>query len=120
MCESCAYRPEMVRCSQCRTPLYAPDGTERISRNRALEELARKTFPAEQGESAVGRGRGNRGGRARGRANTARGGARGAARMPEFEDEDDEEEEDQSVIVRLLRLAGHRLSGHHLVLDFTE
>ena len=70
MCETCAYRPEMVRCSQCRTPLYASDGTVKITRNRALEELARNTFPADEREPTVGRGRGrglgNRGGRGRG------------------------------------------------------
>ena len=44
MCETCAYRPEMIHCSQCRTPLFV-NGTVRRTRNRALEELARKTFP---------------------------------------------------------------------------
>ena len=53
MCQSCTSRPEMIRCSQCRTPLYAQNGTKKITRNRALEELARKTFPAVQGEPAV-------------------------------------------------------------------
>ena len=65
MCEDCAYRPELVHCSQCRTPLYAQDGRERISRNRALEQLASRTFPAVQEQDTLARG--NRGGRGRGR-----------------------------------------------------
>ena len=88
MCESCAYRPEMVHCSQCRTPLYGYDGTVKLTRNRALEELARRTFPVLEGESTMGqgRGRGNRGGRCRvrergGRAAPARVTARVTARM---------------------------------------
>ena len=72
MCETCAYRPEMVHCSQCRTPLYAYDGTVKLTRNRALEELARRTFPAVEEESTVVRGRGNRGGRGRVRGRTNR------------------------------------------------
>ena len=74
MCESCAYRPEMVHCSQCRAPLYAYDGTVKLSRNRALEELARTTFPVQEEESAVGRGRdlASRGGRARVTGRSAR------------------------------------------------
>ena len=68
MCETCAYRPEMIHCSQCRTPLYAYDGTVKLSRNRALEELARRTFPAVEEETPVMRGRGlNRGAAVRGR-----------------------------------------------------
>ena len=86
MCETCAYRPEMVHCSQCRTPLYAYDGTVKLSRNRALEELARRTFPATEEETAVGRGRANRGGRARlagraVRATPARGRVTATARL---------------------------------------
>ena len=65
MCESCAYRPEMVHCSQCRTPLYGYDGTVKLTRNRALEELARRTFPVLEEESTGGRGR-SRGIRGRG------------------------------------------------------
>ena len=42
MCEPCANRPEMRNCSQCRIALHH----ENLSRNRALEELARKTLPA--------------------------------------------------------------------------
>ena len=77
MCSDCAYRPELVHCSQCRAPLYGQDGTERLTRNRALEELARRTFPPVEQEAAVGRGRsqrnrGERGGRGRERARTAR------------------------------------------------
>ena len=66
MCESCTNRPEMVHCSQCRTPLYGHDGTVKLTRNRALEDLARNTFPAVVRQSTGGRGRGNRGGRRRG------------------------------------------------------
>ena len=43
MCGDCANRPELEVCPQCRMPL---DG--QISRNRALEELARRTFPKEE------------------------------------------------------------------------
>ena len=103
MCESCAYRPELVHCSQCRTPLFAPDGTEKLTRNRALEELARRTFPAVVGQSAGGRGRGpgNRGGRGRGGATTARVHVRVGG-------------VDHSIAVRLLSLAGYQ------VVDLTE
>ena len=68
MCEDCAYRPELVHCSQCRTPLFAQDGTARLTRNRALEQLAASTFPPAKGEPAGGRGRSlrTRGGRATG------------------------------------------------------
>ena len=72
MCEDCAYRPELVHCSQCRTPLYAQDGEERLTRNRALEELARRTFPPGRGESTLGRGLRNRGGRGRLRGRASR------------------------------------------------
>ena len=79
MCETCAYRPEMIHCSQCRTPLFAPNGTVILTRNRALEELARRTFPVSEEESSLTRSRGPRtmGGRGRGRgvrmeASTAR------------------------------------------------
>ena len=68
MCESCTFRDEMVRCSQCRTPLYAYDGTVKLTRNRALEDLARNTFPVVVRQSTGGPGRGNRGGRGRGLA----------------------------------------------------
>ena len=51
MCGDCANRPELKVCPQCRMPL---DG--QISRNRALEELARRTFPKEEEESRKRRG----------------------------------------------------------------
>ena len=51
MCGDCANRPELEVCPQCRVPL---DG--QISRNRALEELARRTFPKEEEESRKRRG----------------------------------------------------------------
>ena len=51
MCGDCANRPELEVCPQCRMPL---DG--QISRNRALEELARRTFPKEEEESRKRRG----------------------------------------------------------------
>ena len=68
MCETCAYRPEIVHCSQCRTSLFGPNDTVNLTRNRALEELARKTFPAAE-ESLLARCRGlrTRGGRGMGR-----------------------------------------------------
>ena len=71
MCESCAYRPEMVHCSQCRTPLYGYDGTVKLTRNRALEELARRTFSVLEEESTGGRGRGRCRGTVRGRGGRA-------------------------------------------------
>ena len=43
MCGDCAERPELEICPQCRVVLAG-----RLSRNRALEELARKTFPREE------------------------------------------------------------------------
>ena len=46
MCGDCAERPELEICPQCRVVLAG-----RLSRNRALEELARKTFPQEEVES---------------------------------------------------------------------
>ena len=101
MCESCAYRPELIHCSQCRTPLYGYDGTLKLSRNRALEELASNTFPPVERESTGGRGRGL-GNRGRGR----RGGSTATtARV---------EDRDVSVIVRLLRLVGHRVTNHNV------
>ena len=48
MCGDCAERPELEICPQCRVVLAG-----RLSRNRALEELARKTFSYE--EEAAGR-----------------------------------------------------------------
>ena len=98
MCETCAYRPEMIHCSQCRTPLYAPDGTMRLTRNRALEELASKTFPAVERERTLNggrcRGRGRRMdmGRRMGRGRAA------AARDPEMPRllSDSEEEETET------------------------
>ena len=74
MCEDCAYRPELVHCSQCRAPLFAQDGTMRLTRNRALEQLATSTFPPVQGEPAGGRGRHlrTRGGRATGSSSGVR------------------------------------------------
>ena len=58
MCQYCADRPELTICPQCRVPLSG-----QMSRNRALEELARRTFPGEQEtaeevESRRGAGRG--------------------------------------------------------------
>ena len=84
MCEDCAYRPELVHCSQCRTPLFAPDGTMRLTRNRALEQLATSTFPPVQGEPAGGRGRNlrTRGGRATGSSSGGRAMARYRDRFP--------------------------------------
>ena len=64
MCELCANRPEMRNCSQCRMTLTH----ENLSRNRALEELARKTLPAveeEAGSRRGGRSRGGQGARRR-------------------------------------------------------
>ena len=58
MCELCANRPEMRNCSQCRMTL----SQENLSRNRALEELARKTLPPVEEETTANR----RGGRSRG------------------------------------------------------
>ena len=55
MCSDCSYRPELVHCPQCRTLLYPRDGTVRLTRNRALEQLASSTFPPSQGTS-LGRG----------------------------------------------------------------
>ena len=58
MCQYCADRPELTICPQCRVPLSG-----QMSRNRALEELARRTFPEElEAEEAgprrsAGRGR---------------------------------------------------------------
>ena len=58
MCQYCADRPELTICPQCRVPLSG-----QMSRNRALEELARRTFPGElEAEEAgarrsAGRGR---------------------------------------------------------------
>ena len=58
MCQYCADRPELTICPQCRVPLAG-----QMSRNRALEELARRTFPGElEAEEAgarrsAGRGR---------------------------------------------------------------
>ena len=58
MCQYCADRPELTICPQCRVPLSG-----QMSRNRALEELARRTFPEEQetveeAEARRGSGRG--------------------------------------------------------------
>ena len=33
MCESCAYTPKLLNCSQCRTPIYGPDYAMRLTRN---------------------------------------------------------------------------------------
>ena len=57
MCSDCAYRPELVHCPQCRAPLYGQVGTVRLTRNRALEQLATSTFPPSQGEASLARGR---------------------------------------------------------------
>ena len=51
MCGYCADRPELTICPQCRVPLSG-----NMSRNRVLEELARRTFHEEQEEAAARRG----------------------------------------------------------------
>ena len=58
MCQYCADRSELTICPQCRVPLSG-----QMSRNRALEELARRTFPEEQEtpEEAEARRGGGRG-----------------------------------------------------------
>ena len=52
MCGDCTERPELEICPRCRVVLAG-----RLSRNRALEELARKTFPYEEEEAAGRPGR---------------------------------------------------------------
>eukprot|EP00092_Neocalanus_flemingeri_P036005 GFUD01039204.1.p1 GENE.GFUD01039204.1~~GFUD01039204.1.p1 ORF type:complete len:586 (-),score=215.93 GFUD01039204.1:142-1899(-) len=47
ICGSCVDRPELRVCPQCRISL-----TGQLSRNRALEDLARKTFPREAEKEA--------------------------------------------------------------------
>jgi len=68
MCDCCANRPEMRNCSQCRVALHH----ENLSRNRALEELARKTFPVVQAENSGHRRGQVRSGPTRGRLVTRR------------------------------------------------
>ena len=58
-------RPELRVCPQCRISL-----TGQLSRNRALEDLARKTFPREAEKEAKKKNRGGGGGR--GRSNVLR------------------------------------------------
>jgi len=60
ICESCVDRPELRVCPQCRISL-----TGQLSRNRALEDLARKAFPREAEKEAKNRNRGAGGGRGR-------------------------------------------------------
>ena len=74
MCEHCADRPELTICPQCRVPLQ-----DRMSRNRALEELARRTFPGEAEDEA-----GPRRGGGRGRALQARGAPSNRSRASRF------------------------------------
>jgi len=65
ICGSCVDRPELRVCPQCRISL-----TGQLSRNRALEDLARKTFPREAEKEAKKKNRGGGGGR--GRSNVLR------------------------------------------------
>ena len=74
MCGYCADRPELTICPQCRVPLSG-----NMSRNRALEELARRTFPEEQEEAGA-----RRGGHQRGRPLQARGGPSSRSRASRF------------------------------------
>jgi len=67
ICGSCVDRPELRVCPQCRISL-----TGQLSRNRALEDLARKTFPKEaereakkKARAGAGTGGGNRNNRNR-------------------------------------------------------
>jgi len=62
ICGSCVDRPELRVCPQCRVSL-----TGQLSRNRALEDLARKTFPKEAEREAKKRSRAGAGGGGRGR-----------------------------------------------------
>ena len=81
VCGSCADRPELLVCPQCRVSLAGM-----LSRNRALEDLSRRTFPREAEAAALaaarererGRGEGSEAGRANisSRA-TTRGSSRG-------------------------------------------
>jgi hypothetical protein len=52
ICGSCAARPELLVCPQCRVSLAGI-----LSRNRALEDLSRRTFPREAESAARARGR---------------------------------------------------------------
>jgi len=87
ICGSCADRPELLVCPQCRVSLAGM-----LSRNRALEDLSRRTFPREAEAAALaaardrerGRGEGSEAGRANNtgsnvssRATSSRGLARG-------------------------------------------
>jgi len=49
ICQSCVERPELRVCPQCRISL-----TGQLSRNRALEDLARKIYPGEAEKDAGG------------------------------------------------------------------
>jgi len=70
ICGSCVDRPELRVCPQCRISL-----TGQLSRNRALEDLARKTFPKEAEKEAKKKNRGGGGG-GRGRSNVLRNASR--------------------------------------------
>jgi len=70
ICGSCVDRPELRVCPQCRISL-----TGQLSRNRALEDLARKTFPREAEKEAKKKNRGGGGG-GRGRSNVLRNASR--------------------------------------------
>ena len=75
MCQYCADRPELTICPQCRVPLSG-----QMSRNRALEELARRTFPGElEAEEA-----GPRRSAGRGRPTQARGAPNNRSRASRF------------------------------------
>lgn len=62
ICGSCLDRPELRVCPQCRVSL-----TGQLIRNRALEDLARKTFPMEEEREANERSRAGSGSSGRGR-----------------------------------------------------
>ena len=69
ICGSCADRPELLVCPQCRVSLAGM-----LSRNRALEDLSRRTFPREAEAAAQAAARERERGRGEGseavRANT--------------------------------------------------
>jgi len=90
ICGSCADRPELLVCPQCRVSLAGM-----LSRNRALEDLSRRTFPQEAEAAALaaarererGRGEGSEAGRTNTGSNTSsrastRGFARGGGSQP--------------------------------------
>jgi len=61
ICGSCVDRPELRVCPQCRISL-----TGQLSRNRALEDLARKTYPREAEKEAKKKNRSGAGSSSRG------------------------------------------------------